>query len=392
MTTPHRPKLHRGSPRVNEMWEAMIWPRLLLVPRLAGSMSRVGISLIAVVLIALLARIPEIFLGANVGPAAEIGRLAPRAFTRVGEGVAAMRPGEIGGGIWDLCMIPGPLFTKYPVSSAAVLAMVLCVWAVAGGAVCRMAAEEYALGERLAWTKGLAFSIRHLRSLVGAMLAPLAVVGAAAVLMGVGGWALLGVTGVQVVGGGMFFLALLVSLLAIIGLAGFVLGFPLIPAAVVCEGADTIDALQRVYAYVLDRPGRMIVYLLILAAQAVVVSAILALLAGGVVEFARWSVTMFTGEAPTAAIIDAVRGLSPTADSGWSLRAMSRGVRFWSQIPGLLVVSAMVSFYFCGSSVLYLLVREVADGQEPADLWSPGMIAGTMAPTHEPEGDEDDNF
>ena len=61
----------------------------------------------------------------------------------------------------------------------------------------------------------------------------------------------------------------------------------------------------------------------------------------------------------------------------------------------LLVASYVVSYWFSGGTALYLLMRQVCDGQDAGELWSPGMVAGTHAPA-DPEdaqapGDEDES-
>jgi hypothetical protein len=75
------------------------------------------------------------------------------------------------------------------------------------------------------------------------------------------------------------------------------------------------------------------------------------------------------------------RTLNVPEDRPFGLGAASQLVSLWSAIPGLFAGAILLSFYFSGSSVMYLLLRRVCDGQDPLDLWFPGQAAGTVSHT-----------
>ncbi len=77
-------------------------------------------------------------------------------------------------------------------------------------------------------------------------------------------------------------------------------------------------------------------------------------------------------------------------ERGWSMNAMASSIAFWSRLPGFLVGAYLISFYFSGGTLLYLMMRLVCDGQDPSELWRPGMPAGVVQ--HEPAeaSDEDE--
>jgi hypothetical protein len=54
-------------------------------------------------------------------------------------------------------------------------------------------------------------------------------------------------------------------------------------------------------------------------------------------------------------------------------------IGFWTLIPVGLVYAAAFSCGVALHTVLYLALRRLCDGQDFAELWVPGMIAGTMA-------------
>ena len=56
----------------------------------------------------------------------------------------------------------------------------------------------------------------------------------------------------------------------------------------------------------------------------------------------------------------------------------------------LLVASFVVSYWFSGGTTLYLLMRQVCDGQDVGELWTPGMVAGTHAAPEVEGADGDD--
>lgn len=389
---PQRPP----APPIPSLFEGLLWTKLLLATRLALHPGRIGIALIAIVAIALTSRIPELWLPKGNSPAQEVADRAPPAMVRIADGVLALDHVDLSKGLSELFVrIPTDVYRDFPWSTILIAPLILALWSIAGGAIARTAASEVALGRRMGWGEGVAFALSRPIALFSSMLAPLVIVLLVGVLLAAFGAALFSLQWIQVVGAALFFIPLLLSLVAILSLAGFVLGMPMLPAAVVCEGTDAIDALQRVYAYVLDRPVRVLLYSFVLLAQLAILGVVLAFLAKGVLEFAAWSSTLWT--TPNAR--DAVQTLAanqpwspPRPDSPTSLRAFAHVVGFWAAIPGLLVLAILVSAYFSGASLLYLTMRQVADGQDFSDLWSPGMIPGTQAPAERaddhPDGDD----
>ncbi len=57
----------------------------------------------------------------------------------------------------------------------------------------------------------------------------------------------------------------------------------------------------------------------------------------------------------------------PIVTHGWSRRI----VNFWTGALELLIGALLTSFYFTASTLLYLLLRRICDGQDVAELWTP---------------------
>src|SRR5262249_17418602 len=143
------------------------------------------------------------------------------------------------------------------------------------------------------------------------------------------------------------------------------LGLPMLVPSVASEGTDAIDAIQRTYAYVTGRPLRLILYWAVLIVEAAVVTLVLAVLAGWVIELTTWASSLLLGQSVRDALNDAAHGRAPDYEPlGASSRMAVHIVAFWMQVPMLLVASFVVSFWFSAGTTLYLLMRQVCDGQD----------------------------
>jgi hypothetical protein len=56
-------------------------------------------------------------------------------------------------------------------------------------------------------------------------------------------------------------------------------------------------------------------------------------------------------------------------------------VRRWTEVFRLAGAGAIVSYIWCALTGLFLVMRRVCDGQEISELWWPGMVPGTTAPS-----------
>ena len=130
----------------------------------------------------------------------------------------------------------------------------LIIWSVFAGSITRLAAVEFAKGEKLGTKDSLVFSIKRFWSYFWCPLTPVLGVLFFSACNVIGG--LLGhikIAGEIAVAIG-FPLAILsgflIVFIGVIGIIGFFLMYPTISA----EGSDTFDAMSRAYSYVLSRP------------------------------------------------------------------------------------------------------------------------------------------
>jgi hypothetical protein len=382
-----------------ELAETLLWPRLLESARLALRPARLGLALVMLVLVGLIGQIPWLWLTeeregwgkTTGGPIWTAGNQSSEALSQIAHGVVALNHLEVWHGLQALfIMMPQQVVTTYPLSTLALLIPCLLVWTIGGGAISRMAATEFSLDRGIGWTRGLGFAISKAWSLLFSVAAPLLVVGLIVGGLALLGWVLLGIPVVRVVGAVFFVLALLGGGAAVVIFAAYLLGLPMLVPAVACEGTDAIDGIQRTYAYVTGRPLRLVLYWAVLIVQAAVVTLVLAFVATLIIGLTTWATTLLLGDGMRHALVEQAKGEIPDL-SGMSgtQRGAVHIVGFWVQVPMLLVASFVVSYWFSAGTTLYLLMRQVCDGQDVGELWTPGMVAGTHAPA-EVEGVEEE--
>jgi len=268
-----------------------------------------------------------------------------------------------------------------------------------GGAICRVAAVQFARDDKLAlkevltYTRGKVFGGFFLAPCIPIVFILLAI----ALLMFGGALLRLPIIG-DLVGGLVFFLALFGGFIITVLLMGLVVGGSLLWPAIAAEGSDAFDAFSRSLSYPLSKPWKAILYGFI----ATVLGAICWLVAN---LFTFWGLTITRtvvkfGTSPfgwwsRGADGEAVSKLEllwppagPSSLHAWpdwqQLAWYEHFSAFLIGIYVLLVVgllwSFLASFYFCGSTVIYFLLRRDVDGTDLEDLYEEGEQAaeGTL--------------
>lgn len=452
--TPRTP-VTRSPLTFDDLTAHLLWPRLIGIGSLALSPGRIGLGMILLLLILLVnrvtAQIPDSPGGGPVGEA--LGRLLHAGESLVWA-VAMLRPREAAWSGFELFVsTPWQMLRHHPFSTLAAVALCLPLVCVFGTAITRSAACHYSLNVRLSWSEALAFGVRRGRSALGAILLPLILIGGVSAGLSLAGWAVYGVPGLNLVGALLAPLALLAAVAAALTMAVFVLGHTLLIPAVAAESADAYDAVQRAYAYVVTRPLRMALYLLVALVSGVVAFtlfagvalltlvllergtgvpirtvplAVMAERAGGLfarpsapdsatttdrAEPQRLEYSPGAGTAATSAALDATRLLGPASgpasgglggsgpgtgtpaagdtgrapkppypERGWTFSATAWVMNLLGALVALIAGGFGVSVYFVAGVIIYLLMRQLCDGQDQHELWVPGMVEGTMAP------------
>ncbi len=263
---------------------------------------------------------------------------------------------------------------------------VLALWALAGGAICRIAALNIAREEHISIKAALAFAQRKLAGLFVAPLFPGLLVIVVGVLMIVGGLVMaIPVVG-EIIGGIGLGLALPGGFIMAAVIVGALAGGGLMWPTIAVEGSDSFDAMSRSYSYVYARPWRTAFY----AGVALVYGAICYLFVRIFLLLALKAVRLFVGlglsftARPGTGIAEATKldTLWP-APSFQHLRGISvpfgmegaeAGGAFiiclWLTVAVGLLYAFVASFYLSGATVIYYLLRQVVDGTDYEDVYT----------------------
>jgi hypothetical protein len=257
----------------------------------------------------------------------------------------------------------------------------LLVWTFFGGAVCRIAALQFARDERTGMGAALKYACRKYASLVASPLALFLVVAifALAVALPASLVLLIPYAGEIVIGLATIFLVLLgavLALLSIFGLASLGLQLPAIGA----DGRDAFDAVSRSVDYVVNRPWRYGFYsvfsLVYLCFTFVLVRFFIFLtlkIPHAAMTLWPWSHTSGASGQPTG--LERI-WIAPTVYQLFQWPAGAEGVTHVSAVLVAIVVifflglmvSFLPSFFFTSQTIIYFLLRREVDFKDLDDL------------------------
>ncbi len=269
------------------------------------------------------------------------------------------------------------MMTQHKIFALLLILGALAIYAVAGGAICRIAAMQIALDERVGPTAALRFSYGKFASFFSAPLLPLAIIAVFTFLI----WAPSLIIG-NIPGLGETLCALLtplailagaaIALISVLFIAGFSLMFP----AIAVEGSDGFDAMSRSFTYVHKHPWRMGLYALL----ATVYGAICYLFVRLFIFLTLKSVHC-SAQAGIDAGADQIEAIWPsptwanlqpevnwlTLGTGSTLAAGIIWV-FVALVSAMLLAYA-VSFYFTTCTQIYYILRNLVDGTDIEDVF-----------------------
>lgn len=371
-------RLRSGPVTIVELTEGLCWPRLLRAFPLSVRPSRV-LAGFGVALAATLAGWAVDWLNGRpiaLGDEVRVG-LWEYARAALVEGWTGLSLGLLtldARGVWEAARLlawdgPATMLGADPMGGAALLALLAIIVGIGGGAIARVTALDFGAGVDASMGAGLRVSLRRWRSTALGLLGPglLALV-VAALLSGLGA-ALLGIPGVRVAGAVLYPVLLAMGLLLAFIAFATALGLALIVPAVMADGSDALDAVQRAYAYAVGRTGRLLLYGLLLLA---VGAAAWLILSSAFVAAINWTAELssaWAGERLGGGL-SGPRALFERAGEAEGTSAAI--VRAWERAALLLLGGWAVSYFFTASTALYLMMRKVADGQAIEDVWVEG--------------------
>lgn len=284
-------------------------------------------------------------------------------------------------GVWWMC--------RYHVFYSVLFGLSgLLVWSLAGGAVCRIAAVQFSCSEIPSLKQASTFARQRLFG--GFFLAPcfpLSLIALTMAMMFVGG-VFMGIPFVGDLFGGLAFsLAILGGFVIAILLVGLFVGGSLFWPAVAVEGSDAFDAFSRSLAYTLYKPWKTVLYAVFTIVFAAVCWLVLNVFTFFALTFTRIVVSFGTapfgwwgrgadGDLPSK--LERIWPLggpdafyvSPAwSDLAWYECISAALVAAHVFVVVGLVWSFLASFYFCGSTVIYYLLRRDVDLVDLEDVY-----------------------
>ena len=287
--------------------------------------------------------------------------------------------------------------------------IMLAVISVSGGAVCRIAALQFARGEKPGLTEALRFSTKRFVNFYTTPLAPISIIifiGIFIFLLGLAGN--IPRAGELIVGLGMplaLFAGVLVAVIVIGAVAGLNLMFP----AVAYDGSDCFDAISRSFSYVYARPWRMVVYTAIATVYGSICYTFVRLFAFLSLWITRWLLQLGLWADNGSQEVNKLAAIWPKPEFRYLLGSSSQATTNWTEsiaaflvylfllvIVGL-VVSFIISFYFSANTIIYSLMRKTVDNTALEDIYMQfdeaevEPTANELLPREEPPSSESES-
>jgi hypothetical protein len=311
--------------------------------------------------------------------------------------------------IADFFKAVGWALRYHPVYCIVFFIIMLAVISISGGAVCRIAALQFARGEKPGLAEALRFSTKRFVNFFTAPLAPIGIIifiGLFIFLLGLAGN--IPRAGELIIGLSMplaLFAGVLVAVIVIGAVAGFNLMFP----AVAYDGSDCFDAISRSFSYVYARPWRMAVYTAIAAVYGSFCYAFVRIFAFLLLWITRWllqlglwadngskEVNKLVAIWPKPELRYLVR-FSPPAEANWTEWAAAFLVYLSLLVIVGLVVSFIISFYLSANTIIYSLMRNKVDNTAFEDIYMQfdeaevEPTASELLPQEEPPSSESES-
>ena len=270
---------------------------------------------------------------------------------------------------------PSILWSDYKLFTILYAIILVIVLGIGGGTLSRLCACEIATNQRIRLNDGVDFALSSWRPLIVSLVLPLLIAVILYLALMAGGW-LLTLPVLDVLGGLLYPIALLLGFGITFLLIGYAFGFSLLVPAVACEKCDAADAQQRAYHYFLTKPLHLIGYgfvaLIGLAVGFIIVSNVGEML----LNITSAAVGMWSDNPAFTASQSASEAI---ADS-WHSEFASSMVSFWRAIVGYLVAGYVFANFYSASTIVYMLMRRACDKQELTEVWQQGHIPSSAVP------------
>jgi len=253
----------------------------------------------------------------------------------------------------------------------------LLALSISGGAICRIAALQFARGEKPGISEALRYSLRKFPSFLAAPMAPIAIsIVLSAFILALGVFMYIPYAG-EIIVACLMVLAILIGIVITIVVIGATFGFNLMFPALAYDGLDCFDAISRAFNYVYSRPWRLGLYTSMAAVYGALCYMFVRFFA-----FLLLLITRFTlGLALFGKSSDKLGTVWPMPEfsnlSGINLETTS-GTMWVSAIIFYifvliilgLIVAFIYSFYFSASTIIYAILRKKVDSTPLSEICS----------------------
>jgi hypothetical protein len=258
-------------------------------------------------------------------------------------------------------------FRYHTLYSLIFFTLTLCITCLAGGALCRAAALQFAQGERSGLVESLRFSVKRFTSLLAAPLIPIGIV----LFLG------LFITCLGLVGNVPWIGELLVGLgtpiilgigtVAMFIMVGIICGFSLMFPTIAFEDSECFVAINNSFRFVYARPWRFAFYAFVSAIYGSVSYIFVRLLAFGMLLTSyRFLQLGFINNMKLQAIwpepaFVKMMGVGAPEAVTWVQQVSIGIIRISVLLVVALLIAFIMSYYFSVNTIIYALLRKQVD-------------------------------
>ena len=311
----------------------------------------------------------------RIGVFETLWRFGSRQFNQALSALPEYRFREVVQSIGNCLVAPLWAMTFHPIYSLIFFTITLAAISLAGGALCRIAALQFARGEKPGLIEALRFGAAKFSSFVTAPLIPIGIMAALGVFIVV-----LGLLGnARYVGelslGLLLPLALMLAVPITIFLIGAIAGFNLMFPAIAYEDSDGFDAVSRSFSYVYAQPWHMGFYTVIAFIYGAVCYAFVRVFSLLLLHITRTFVEL--GFLNHSAKLERIWPQPPfhrfigsvaATPAGWAESISAFLIHAWVLAVMGLMVSFVISFYFTANTIVYALMRKRVDKTSLAEV------------------------
>lgn len=364
-TNTPNPSTREHTVLLQDLTAGLIWPTLLKAPSMAFSPPRWLLGIIAAFTIVLVSATHSALLSPDPATLPTGATDTYLGFQPVLDAMMSLNPSRTIYTVMYAAQHHLNIISQTPWTSLALIIPTILVLGIFGHAITRSASIEFALGRQTDTSSALSASLLAIRQIALATLGPLfiaALLALAIMLIGL----TLGLPVVNILGAVLYILGLILSVLLVCILILHTLALPITISALAIEGTDGFDALQRAYAYLIAKPIRLALYTLLLLVLGTTITSIITITAGWSIQIADTLATTLTNDAGRR-VIAGTAEMSATEPFAHSIIELARSAL------ELIVAGYVLSLVFTSSSMAYLCIRRVCDGQDITEVWDPEL-------------------